>query len=61
MPKIEDIQLTNDPLKNIHIMTPILNDKGREAISYLMYGYYLGSTQNQSPKNPPIEERKHDE
>ena len=49
------INLTDDPLLNIHMMTHILNDKGREAMSYLMFGYYLGSTQNQPPK-PPIEE-----
>ena len=60
MAKKTYLSLTDDPLINIHSMIPILNDKGREAISYLMYGYYLGS-QNQSPKNPPIEERNQDE
>lgn len=50
------INLTDDPLLNIHMMTNILNNKGREAMSYLMFGYYLGSTQNQPQKKPPIEE-----
>jgi len=61
MAKKINIALTDDPLINIHSMIPILNDKEREAISYLMYGYYLGSTQDQSPKNPSIEERNQDE
>lgn len=37
-----DVQLTDDPLTNIHIMVPLLNDKEREAVSYLMYGCFLG-------------------
>lgn len=36
------IQLTDDPLTNIHIMVPLLNDKAREAMSHLMYGCFLG-------------------
>lgn len=36
------IQLTDDPLKNIFIMTPMLNNKSREAMSYLMYGCFIG-------------------
>lgn len=37
-----NIQLTDDPLTNIYMMTPILNDRQRDAMSYLMYGCYIG-------------------
>lgn len=37
-----NIKLTDDPLTNIGIMVTLLNDNAREAISYLMYGCYLG-------------------
>lgn len=36
------IELTNDPLTNIYIMIPLLDDEARKAVSYLMYGCYLG-------------------
>lgn len=42
MAEMKDVKLTDDPLTNIHIMVPMLNDKAREAVSYLMYGCYLG-------------------
>ncbi len=29
-----NIQLTDDPLTNIHIMIPLLDEKSREAMSY---------------------------
>lgn len=51
-----NIQLTDDPLMNIYMMTHVLNNKGREAMSYLMFGYYLGSTQIQPQKKPSIAE-----
>ena len=38
----ENITLTDDPLTNIHIMIPMLNDRAREAVSYLMYGCFIG-------------------
>ena len=38
----KEIRLTDDPLTNIHIMVPMLNDRAREAVSYLMYGCCLG-------------------
>lgn len=38
----KEIKLTDDPLTNIYIMMPMLNDRAREAVSYLMYGYCLG-------------------
>lgn len=37
-----NIELTDDPLTNIHIMIPMLNDRAREAVSYLMYGCFIG-------------------
>ncbi|MCI8957309.1 MAG: hypothetical protein HFG29_10155 [Eubacterium sp.] len=37
-----EIKLTDDPLTNIHIMVPMLDKEGQEAVSHLMYGYYLG-------------------
>ncbi len=37
-----NIQLTDDPMTNIRIMVPLINDEARKAISYLMYGCYLG-------------------
>lgn len=36
------IRLTDDPLTNIHIMIPMMNEKEKEAMSYLMYGCCLG-------------------
>ncbi len=38
----KSVQLTDDPLTNIYAMVPMLNEKAREAVSYLMYGFYLG-------------------
>ena len=37
-----NIQLTDDALTNIYMMTPLLNDRQRDAMSYLMYGCYIG-------------------
>ncbi len=55
------IQLTNDPLTNIHIMVPLLNDRAREAVSYLMYGCYLGEVLAKDKENVgisyPVKER----
>lgn len=38
----QNIQLTDDPLTNIHIMVPLLNDEQRKAVSYVMYGCFIG-------------------
>ena len=38
----KEIKLTSDPMENIRIMVPMLDDNGREAVSNLMYGYFLG-------------------
>lgn len=40
----KDIQLTKDPLTNISIMVPMLNDRAREAVSYFMYGCCVGES-----------------
>lgn len=36
-----DIKLTDDPLTNIKIMTPLLDEKGRAAVSGVMFGMVL--------------------
>lgn len=36
------IQLTNDTMENIKIMVPFLTEDSRKAVSYLMYGCFLG-------------------
>lgn len=41
-----NIKLTDDPLTNITLMIPMLDEKGRESISHLMYGYCLGKSEN---------------
>lgn len=38
----KNIELTDEPLTNILIMLPMLNDKSKEAMSYLMYGCFIG-------------------
>lgn len=44
MANIKELELTNDPLTNISLMVPLLNDRAREAISYFMYGCYVGES-----------------
>lgn len=41
MLEVKEIKLTNDPLTNIQIMTPYLDEKGRAAVSGLMFGMVL--------------------
>lgn len=40
----EKIKLTEDPLTNIRIMLPLLSDQAKEAMSYFMYGCYVGES-----------------
>lgn len=47
MADIKNIELTKDPLTNINIMVPMLNDRSREAVSYFMYGCYVGESLSQ--------------
>lgn len=51
MKEIKNINLTDDPLKNIYIMIPMLDDEARKAISHLMYGYYLGKESGNKEKD----------
>lgn len=44
MADIKNLELTKDPLTNISIMVPMLNDRTREAVSYFMYGCYVGES-----------------
>ena len=39
----KNIKLTDDPLTNIHIMVPMLDDEARKAMCYMMYGCFLGA------------------
>lgn len=41
-----NIELTQDPLTNIRIMVPLLDDKGREMFSHLMLGYCISENQH---------------
>ncbi len=42
MSKKKNVNLTDDPLTNIQIMIPMLNEENRKALAYLMYGCYIG-------------------
>lgn len=44
MKKIKKIKLTTDPLTNINLMIPMLNDRTREAVSYFIYGCCVGES-----------------
>lgn len=44
MPDIKNLELTKDPLTNISIMVPMLNERAREAVSYFMYGCCVGES-----------------
>lgn len=54
----KEIKLTDDPLINIYMMIPLLSDKAREAVSYLMYGCYLGEELSEDKKKKQIHIRK---
>lgn len=41
MAGIKKLELTKDPLTNIKMMIPLLDDRAREAVSYLMFGYCI--------------------
>lgn len=44
MTDTKKLELTNDPLTNIGIMVPLLNERSREAVSHVMFGCYLGES-----------------
>lgn len=46
MPEVKkNINLTDDPLTNIHLMIPLLDEEARKAMSYVMFGYILRDEQ----------------
>ncbi len=51
MAKTKDVHLTDDPLTNIYAMIPLLGDKEREAVSFLMYGCCIGKEMAGSEKS----------
>lgn len=56
MANMQNVKLTDDPLTNIHIMIPMLNDRAREAVSYLMYGCCIGEKMAEDRKEKPLQE-----
>ncbi len=36
------IKLTDDPMTNIKMMIPMLNDEQRKAMSHVMFGFFIG-------------------
>lgn len=44
MADIKNLELTKDPLTNINIIFPMLNERSKEAVSHLMFGCYLGES-----------------
>lgn len=57
MANLKELELTKDPLTNISIMVPLLNDRAREAVSYFMYGCCVGeSIAKDSQRNKQLQE-----
>lgn len=48
--KVKGVQLTEDPMTNIHIMVPLLDEEGRKAIANMMFGYCLSESLKKEPK-----------
>lgn len=44
---MKNIKLTDDPLTNIKIMVPHLDDRGRAAVSGLMFGMLLANEKSE--------------
>ncbi len=44
MADIKNLELTKDPLTNIGIMAPLLDERAREAVSYFIYGCCVGES-----------------
>lgn len=44
MADVRNLELTKDPLANINIIFPLLNERSKEAVSHLMFGCYLGES-----------------
>ena len=37
----KEIKLTDNPLDNIKLMIPLLDEEGRKAYAFMMYGYNM--------------------
>lgn len=37
----KNIKLTDNPLTNIKMMVPLLDEEGRKAFAFMMYGYNI--------------------
>lgn len=44
MANLKELELTKDPLENVNIIFPLLNERSKEAVSHLMFGFYLGES-----------------
>lgn len=44
MAEVKNLELTKDPLTNINIIFPMLNERSREALSHMMLGFYLNES-----------------
>ena len=40
--KKKNIKLTNDPMTNIKIMVPMLNEEQKKAMAHVMFGCFIG-------------------
>lgn len=49
--KARNVALTNDPLTNIQIMIPMLNDEQRKAMSHVMFGCFIGEEIGRSERS----------
>lgn len=58
MKEDKNIKLTDDPLTNIKIMTPYLDEKGRLAVSSMMIGWIWGqeTEKSESDKKEKVKE-----
>lgn len=52
----KNIQLTNDPLTNIHIMVSLLDDRARERFSDMMFGSFIGEEIAEEKKKKELQE-----
>ncbi len=41
----KEIKLTDNPLDNIKLMIPLLDEEGRKAFAFMMYGYNCNLTE----------------
>ena len=54
--EVKGIKLTDDPLTNIHIMAPLLNEEGKIMVYGMMYG--LCASEAITKKDTPAAERE---